>query len=915
VIVCRILRNATVDTFSQRDVTVFVLDFGYAATMSSVPDLPSVVRAFVVTGVSPSAGGLYGGNAITIEGLGFPVLEDFSRYTVSMLIQGLKLTVYETLLLTLGLPNAPQTSDSCAVTSVSSTSITCTLPGNMTHTNDTIYTPSIAVNSVSSACIDSSSKNYSNSVCSYRQLASMTPSVDSITVLSTDSFGAVTFAFNGSLLFSGAYRVFIDDVYKCTVLEDTTSAILSSSITGLIRSPPLPGGWHTVSALVDAFGYAASNVSFQSAIEIHNVTVESALGSMAGGTLMTISGFGFNAKCLRNNVTIGLSTGISVPVVKILACSTSNISVLTPSIINITSTSTSTVSAVSVTVTTSDALSVTYPSPAISSSSSSSASVFTYSSARTPVVSISNTSGYAMDSVVFDVSYFAGTDAYDSRNGVTFGTDEVPCVTLEVLALTSTKITWKCTVPYIAAGLVAVDVAVHPFGSAILKTRVTPTFRSLFYLDQPSHKVFNSSVIGGSVLTVTGKGFSNEATVTVCGVECATVTSSVTYSSLSCQTPARMTASAVEHFNTSGITKDLIDMVEGTVFASSASYKAYAFDSDYTTYYSHYSASCYIGLAMASGYRVRPYRMRYYPRLQYSQLLGTVLFEGSTDGGVTYKTLASTSASAREGWNYLTVNASSPYAKTWFSHLRYRPGDGYDKSHCWLAELKFLGTVAAKKEVCTVNVTQPHASSSVTLVSSSSTRTFGSVSYAGLTSTPIVRYVSPNNGTALGGTTVTIYGEHFISNTTTSLSMNTAMLPTVSFSGVSCSVVSHSSTEITCITGLRTPDMIESMKITVDIPGLGFALVSDDAKFLYIDRWSALTTWRHQEPPVEGDFVVIPDGQVVLMDVKTPILSVLLIQGALHFDSAQEVSLDAHYVYIQVSKAAFISWFIYDFCF
>jgi hypothetical protein len=109
--------------------------------------------------------------------------------------------------------------------------------------------------------------------------------------------------------------------------------------------------------------------------------------------------------------------------------------------------------------------------------------------------------------------------------------------------------------------------------------------------------------------------------------------------------------------------------------------------------------------------------------------------------------------------------------------------------------------------------------------------------------------------------------------------------------------------------------MIESMKITVDIPGLGFALVSDDAKFLYIDRWSALTTWRHQEPPVEGDFVVIPDGQVVLMDVKTPILSVLLIQGALHFDSAQEVSLDAHYVYIQVSKAAFISWFIYDFCF
>jgi hypothetical protein len=32
----------------------------------------------------------------------------------------------------------------------------------------------------------------------------------------------------------------------------------------------------------------------------------------------------------------------------------------------------------------------------------------------------------------------------------------------------------------------------------------------------------------------------------------------------------------------------------------------------------------------------------------------------------------------------------------------------------------------------------------------------------------------------------------------------------------------------------------------------------------YLDRWSALTTWLNDEPPVDGDFVVVPHGQAVV---------------------------------------------------
>ena len=58
--------------------------------------------------------------------------------------------------------------------------------------------------------------------------------------------------------------------------------------------------------------------------------------------------------------------------------------------------------------------------------------------------------------------------------------------------------------------------------------------------------------------------------------------------------------------------------------------------------------------------------------------------------------------------------------------------------------------------------------------------------------------------------------------------------------------------------------------------------------------WSALTTWLNQEPPIAGDFVMIPDGQTVLLDVSPPELFFLLVEGALVFDRT-DLTLDVWY--------------------
>jgi hypothetical protein len=186
-----------------------------------------------------------------------------------------------------------------------------------------------------------------------------------------------------------------------------------------------------------------------------------------------------------------------------------------------------------------------------------------------------------------------------------------------------------------------------------------------------------------------------------------------------------------------------------------------------------------------------------------------------------------------------------------------------------------------------------------------------------IAATPTVIAIIPIFASALGGELVTITGTGFVASTPSA--------HIVALNDYPCDVqsVDSTGTQLVCLTGPRlvarpAPSGREISVMVTPAPGAplttpsGFALLVPNPNsnvnslanqalpptFRYLDRWSALTTWRYQEPPVDGDTVIIPQGQAVLLDVSPPRLFFLLIQGVLIFDE-QDLSLNASYIYSQ----------------
>ena len=150
--------------------------------------------------------------------------------------------------------------------------------------------------------------------------------------------------------------------------------------------------------------------------------------------------------------------------------------------------------------------------------------------------------------------------------------------------------------------------------------------------------------------------------------------------------------------------------------------------------------------------------------------------------------------------------------------------------------------------------------------------------------TPTVTAVNRTRGGTGGGSIIEITGEGFTAPVTVTIAMAT------------CNVTSSTSTKIICVTG-RSSRTIRA-PIMVFVEGKGFAISS--VEFYYVDLWSSRFTWGGQSPPVAGDFVVIPKGQTLVLDVRTEVLRVLLIQGGelIFDDEADGVELHSENVII-----------------
>jgi hypothetical protein len=155
---------------------------------------------------------------------------------------------------------------------------------------------------------------------------------------------------------------------------------------------------------------------------------------------------------------------------------------------------------------------------------------------------------------------------------------------------------------------------------------------------------------------------------------------------------------------------------------------------------------------------------------------------------------------------------------------------------------------------------------------------------------PLISSISPSQGSTAGGKIVTILG---------SFGAQTMNQLHVDFGGFPCMMLmlqdSNSSQQIITCKSSASGVINGGLKYVRVVSVIsGASVLNKQFVFNYIDAWSARTTWGGSAPPVGcggysvdpdcQDSVVIPEGQVVLLDVSPPRLFLLLIQGTLIFD-------------------------------
>lgn len=612
-------------------------------------------------------------------------------------------------------------------------------------------------------------------------------------------------------------------------------------------------------------------------------------GSTAGGQRLLLTGWGFSPLSSAGTVKVSLSTSGGTVAGYVVSANTSFITFKTGPLPTSFS-GASYVADVSVTNVDSTGLALT--------SAVTLAASYTYATATTPTL-ISVSSRTATPGAVLTL---VGTNLGAAAADVTIG--GVTCV---VDSSSWTASGFNCTLGNTPAGTHRV-LANFPFvGLAKIASSVTVT---VLLSITSGGTVVTGGHGGGSSLTITGAGFASanigSTTVSLCGSLCSI--SSVTYNSVTCTTAPLVTAASLNAFRTInaaalsgtpfGYASGVFPLPSGAArVRSNVAIVKPAFDGSVST---PFSSVCTLGLDFGANSWAIPSSLKFYGAYgSASNFVGGTWYGTTVNplddvafSATAWTTLA-TVTSATEGWNELVLAPAKASAVADFSTLpAYRSvmfvfSSARSGSQCTALELKIEGyAVSPSGPACAVNVTvqQPTDvfAGSVSPVSKTPSSPF---TYSQLL-TPLVTAISPNNGSALGGTVVSLTGSGFGS---------TASGVAVVLNGVACAVTAVSSTVITCTTGAR--DSIRALSVSVTVPDSGLALVPSTVSFRYLDRWSSLTTWSGNEPPVSGDTVIVPDGQAILVDVSPPRLFLVYVAGLLVFDNA-DLAFNASYIFV-----------------
>ena len=447
---------------------ISITGIGFAIPSASLT-LADINLLPTASAVSPSTGSTWGFTSITITGsyFGYSLSNSFST---SVTIGGA----------------------ACTITALSNTQISC-VTGAQASGSDIVINVNGKSNTLSGLFTYTASgvPTYTTS-----SPASANPTLQ--TTLSIDgSFGASPTASDFTVyldaLDSAGTTVTQYGAYQCYV-NSVTSTTLECILAGGIASPTLYNVRIIVSGIGAAIG-TSGYPKFQFLVQVTSISPSS--GSMAGGTLLTISGVNFPTDISQNQVTIG---EYIIPCTMVSATSTEITCLTGPADSDYTS----------------DAVQPVYVLSRIqdeATCSPSTACQFTYSSSKTPTVTAVN----ALSGVAGDTIVLTGTNLNaDSSESVTVTVGGVSA-TVDSGSLSSTSVSFTVPGALAYGGSYTIQVRVGNKGYATFSST------SLSLLTITGRKILdvNPKTLsqGGGVLTITGGGFNASTdTVTVNGV-------------------------------------------------------------------------------------------------------------------------------------------------------------------------------------------------------------------------------------------------------------------------------------------------------------------------------------------------------------------------------------------------------------
>ncbi|XP_019623376.1 PREDICTED: fibrocystin-L-like [Branchiostoma belcheri] len=698
-----------------------------------------------------------------------------------------------------------------------------------------------------------------------------TPRITSISPLSGTMRDVITVNASGLGSDSCMNKVTVGG-YPCSC-ELVTADSLSCTIDHQVDMPVAT--YNNMGLTVDNRGDGLNSpltVEERSFVLLPNVdSISPDVGSMVGGTLVTITGYGFTSPGIdASDIDIRIGA-LKCPVIELtynqIVCETAPISQ------NKRSASSEIERDISITMSTGGG-------PVNFACSSGNCS-FTYSESATPKVTDvqpKEVSG-AVTQLAINGSLF-GTDP--SMVSVAVDGDDVSC---NITTITDGYI--ECDLGPVRVGVKSFSVHVRGKGTA---DSSVSSLESLATIDDVTPS--EGSVNGGNTVTITGNGFVPGNTAVLIGGESCDIRN-ITRLQIDCVAPhgvegealLRVTSDSVQYpqqrYNYSvdntaevsgvspsaGKTGDTIT-ITGSKFGSDSGDVTVTIDGvecSITTFSSssiectvgHHSAGTYEVIVFLSGRGLATSSLEFEYQLSVTSISPA---EGSFGGG---QVLTIDGTGFDPELTVVTVcnKTCEPTAPPQPSQLTCKVPANEDVSS---------GTLA-----CDVTVS----------VGAESVQQNAAYTYRS-SLTPVITEVSPRRGGTAGGTTVTITGTGFGA---------TAADNSVTIAGSECIIQTASTTQIVCVTEAHQGSAKTKVRVAVDDQGIA---TQDDADYWYIDRWSSVFTWGGGPLPEAGDFVIVPAGQTLLLDTDTPVLKMLLIEGGELIFDEQNVELQAENILI-----------------